>query len=405
MREDEKGVFLGIGFGPIQAGLFLLEARDSGAFRRLVVSEIDRDTVRAVREAGGQYVVNVARLDGIEARRVAGIEIYNPRDPADREPLREAVAEATEMATALPSVKFYDDGTDVSPAALIAAGARRKKTRSRPPAILYAAENTIYAARSLEECLRRRGVDASRVYCVDTVIGKMSGSVSGRKALREGGLAPFVPGSERAFRVESFNRILVGRIPPAPFRRRISVFEEKEDLLPFEEAKLFGHNAIHALLGYLLAERGREWMSDAAEEPDLLDLARQALLRESGAALCRKHRGVDPLFTPEGFRAYAEALLPRMINPHLRDAVERIIRDPERKLGWNDRLVGAIRLALAGEIEPRRLAIGAAAALRRLARERGVPPDEVLDGLWREDGVEAGERARVIERIRSAPSA
>ena len=38
------------------------------------------------------------------------------------------------------------------------------------------------------------------------------------------------------------------------FKRGITVFDEKGTLQPFEEAKLYGHNAAHALMGYLAQE-------------------------------------------------------------------------------------------------------------------------------------------------------
>jgi len=45
--------FVGFGFGPIQAGLFCLEAQQSGAFDRLVVAEVAPALVAALRRAGG----------------------------------------------------------------------------------------------------------------------------------------------------------------------------------------------------------------------------------------------------------------------------------------------------------------------------------------------------------------
>lgn len=47
--------------------------------------------------------------------------------------------------------------------------------------------------------------------------------------------------------------------------------------------------------------------------------------------------------------------LERMISPNLPDSVERVIRDPERKFGWNDRLIGAIRLCPVEGITPENL--------------------------------------------------
>jgi hypothetical protein len=62
-----------------------------------------------------------------------------------------------------------------------------------------------------------------------------------------------------------------------------------------------------------------------------------------------------------------------MMNPYLRDTIDRVTRDTDRKLGWSDRFVGTMRLALENGIDPRRYALGAAAALVTLD-----PP--LLDG-------------------------
>ena len=57
-----------------------------------------------------------------------------------------------------------------------------------------------------------------------------------------------------------------------------------------------------------------------------------------------------PMFSPTGFRAFVDDLMVRMINPYVRDTIARVGRDPARKLGWNDRLVGAMRLAAADTV-------------------------------------------------------
>jgi len=46
-------IFTGFGFGPIQGGLFVKEAFQSGNFARIVVSEIDAELVGAVRANNG----------------------------------------------------------------------------------------------------------------------------------------------------------------------------------------------------------------------------------------------------------------------------------------------------------------------------------------------------------------
>ncbi len=62
-------------------------------------------------------------------------------------------------------------------------------------------------------------------------------------------------------------------------------------------------------------------------------------------------------------RAHGEDLLGRYANRALGDQVSRIAKDPVRKLGINDRLIGAGLMCLSQGIEPVHLALGAAAAL------------------------------------------
>jgi mannitol-1-phosphate 5-dehydrogenase len=195
-------------------------------------------------------------------------------------------------------------------------------------------------------------------------------------------LVPIAPGLDRAFLVEEFSHILISPVHLPGFPRGLSAFEEKDDLLPFEHAKLYGHNATHALIGYLAAERGYETMAQAGQDRKLMALAREAFLEESGAALHRRHAGVDDLFTPAGYERYADDLLERMTSPHLGDPVARVTRDPLRKLGWDDRLVGIIRLATGEGVSAPRYCLGAAAATRALATERGVSPREALAMAW-----------------------
>ena len=395
--------FVGFGFGPIQSGLFLYEAHRSGAFRRLVVAEVVAETVDGVRRAGGRYVLNVATAGGVETHEIDGVEMLNPAVPSDRLVLVEAVSGADEIATALPSVEFFDRG-QASVAHVLAEGFALKAARGGPDCVVYAAENHNHAAEILQDKMTARAAGMAPyggVQIVNTVIGKMSQVLEPAVA---GGTAPLptmAPGLPRAILVEVFNRILISRITLPGFRRGLSVFEEKDDLLPFEEAKLYGHNAAHALLGYMAHERGLALMSEAAGVDGLTDVVRQAFLEESGGALIRRYRGFDPLFTEYGYRTYVDDLMIRMVNPYLQDRVERVIRDPRRKLGWDDRLVGTMRRALAAGIEPARFTRGAALALRAL---RGGTPGrddrDVLVELWTHDGpAPLDEARRLADRV------
>jgi mannitol-1-phosphate/altronate dehydrogenase len=421
-RRDKR--FVGFGFGPIQSALFLYEAYRSGNFGSFTVADVDRELVEAVRTAGGRYTVNIARPDRIDRFTVEGVQLHDSRTAEGRRAILQAVSAADELATALPSVAVYPAGGEASVADLLAAGLAARRAAAGgggnpnpAPAIVYTAENHNRAAEILEEHLRARAsADAlAGVQVLNTVIGKMSGVTSDPQTIRRLGLATLTPGLPRAVLVEEFNRILISRVRLPGFHRGIEVFQEKEDLLPFEEAKLYGHNAIHALIAYLAELKGCLTIADAGREAWIMGVAREAFIRESGAALIRRHAGLhDPLFTPQGYAEYAEDLLERMVNPHLCDQVERVGRDHARKLGLEDRLYGTMTLTLEAGIEPRNLALGAAAGVVSMIRRQAAPAglhlpageqelDEaglgvLLRALWGEAGC-APQRAELVARL------
>jgi mannitol-1-phosphate 5-dehydrogenase len=371
--------FAGFGFGPIQSALFLYEAARSGNFSRFAVVDVDRELIAAVRDNGGRYAVNIARPDRIDQAVVEGVELFDSRDPAEARAFVEAVAEADEMCTALPSVSIYPAGGESSVAGLLAAGlcARAGTAREGQPSVLYTAENNNHAAEILQGLLQGRIPERiqGNVQLLNTVIGKMSGVIADPAVIERLGLATLTPGLGRAVLVEEFNRILISKVHLPGFRRGIEVFVEKEDLLPFEEAKLYGHNAIHALIGYLADLKGYTNIAEAGTDVWIMATARKAFIEESGAALIRRHAGLgDRLFTPEGYAEYAEDLLARMTNPHLNDQVERVGRDHPRKLGIDDRLFGTMVLALEQEVVPRHLALGAAAGIVSMIRRKDSLP-------------------------------
>lgn len=403
--------FVGFGFGAIQSGLFVLEAFRSENFGRIVIAEVMPEVVRAVREAGGRFHLNIAHLDRVESVTLGPVEMEDPAVEEDRTRLIEAIAEASEIATAVPSIRFYRSDSPGSIHRVLAAGLER---RGGKPAVVYTAENHNRAAEALEDAVLGDVPPAARdrvrggTRFLNTVIGKMSAVIADPDRVADTGLRTITPRDPRAFLVESFNRILISaiRFPrEAGFRRGIDVFEEKQDLLPFEEAKLYGHNAAHALAAYIAAVRGLVRLEDLQKIPGALEFVRKAFIEESGEALIRKWRSADALFSQIRFRAHVGDLMLRMLNPYLGDLVERVARDPERKLGWDDRLVGTMRLALEQGLTPRRFALGAAAALwfhRPEVRSQGADPAPLLEETWRQARPEPVEKKRVLELVSEA---
>ena len=381
--------FVGFGFGAIQGGLFLAEAFSSQSFSRLVVSEIDAELVNHVKRGGGTYFSNIAGSTRLRNIKVEGIEIYNPLVAQDRKQLIDAIAEAQELCTALPSFKLYDVGEEASVAKLISEGLRRKIDSSKlPSCVIYAAENDSRAASRLQDACSSYLPDfqPNRFVFSETVIAKMCSVVTDQDRIQSEGLSPIVEGLPRAFLVEEFNQILIEEKIPSDFKRGFTQFITKSKLDPFAITKFLGHNAVHALLGYLAKEEGIDFMHEAGKRSDLMDWARSAFLKEAGIGLCHEYASVDdPLFSESGFQEYVDDALTRMINPFLRDPVDRVTRDPVRKIGWDDRLVGSMRLACKAGVKPRLLAKGVSIALRYACEEnKWDSPEAGLEQVWKE---------------------
>jgi mannitol-1-phosphate 5-dehydrogenase len=145
---------------------------------------------------------------------------------------------------------------------------------------------------------------------------------------------------------------LVEPLPP------IMGLKPVEKFLASLERKLFTYNAGNAVIGYLGAKRGHQFLWQAATDPMILEVA-QGVYDESGAAVCAKHG-----YTREEQAAFAAASLRKYQDPKIADPVERQVRDPIRKLGRYDRLIGPAMLALDYGIRPWALALAIAAALK-----------------------------------------
>jgi len=161
---------------------------------------------------------------------------------------------------------------------------------------------------------------------------------------------------------------------------------------------------VHFLLGCVGKLKGYTYMSEFTGDPDADLLGLDALILETGGWFRPRYRGTgESVASDDGFRTWAVQLMRRIVNPYLFDRVDRIIRDPERKLAWNDRIIGTMRRALAAGVVPKRYALGAAAALLLLRRAAPDVPRNAswLAGLWG-DAADPGEREDVITCIEAA---
>ncbi|MDM1838619.1 mannitol-1-phosphate 5-dehydrogenase [Serratia marcescens] len=157
--------------------------------------------------------------------------------------------------------------------------------------------------------------------------------------------------------VETFSEWIVDQTqfkgqPPA-----IAGMELTDNLMAFVERKLFTLNTGHAITAYLGQRAGLQTIRDAILDPAIRRVVKGAM-GESGAVLIKRYG-----FDADKHAAYINKILGRFENPYLHDDVERVGRQPLRKLSAGDRLIKPLLGTLEYGLPHANLIQGIAAAM------------------------------------------
>ena len=157
--------------------------------------------------------------------------------------------------------------------------------------------------------------------------------------------------------VEEFSEWAVDRTAlRAPIDPPVQGMALTDSLEAYIERKLFTLNCGHAIAAYLGFVHGFDRIDLALKSEEIREDVHGAL-REGGAALVKKHG-----FDAKEHEQYVERVLSRFTNPKLHDDVERVGRQPLRKLAKGDRLLGPTVMAREYDLPVDHLARGIAAA-------------------------------------------
>ncbi|RRZ91567.1 mannitol-1-phosphate 5-dehydrogenase [Erwinia sp. 198] len=181
--------------------------------------------------------------------------------------------------------------------------------------------------------------------------------------------------------VETFSEWIVDKTqfkgePPA-----IAGMELTDNLMAFVERKLFTLNTGHAITAYLGQLAGHGTIRDAILDEKVRAIV-QGAMEESGAVLIKRYG-----FEAAKHAAYIQKILGRFENPYLQDDVERVGRQPLRKLSAGDRLIKPTLGTLEYQLPHDNLVKGIAAALHY--RSEQDPQAQELAGLINRQGVQA----------------
>jgi mannitol-1-phosphate 5-dehydrogenase len=273
------------------------------------------------------YLVKEVGLESSEEL----VDNYRAINSRTDEPLVVAeIAKADIVTTAVgPTILRF-----VAP--VVVAGLRARSDAAAPLAVM-ACENAINATDVLVEQMRAlvpddaewAGIAANAVF-VNTAVDRIVPAQSADAGLD--------------VTVETYFEWAIERPPFGGREPAIPDANWVDDLAPYIERKLFTVNTGHAATAYHGFARGITKLSDALAD-DEVRAAVEGVLSETKQLLVDKHE-----FDPAAQQAYVNKILHRFANPYLPDTVDRVGRQPLRKLSRNERLIGpAAQLAEFGQ--------------------------------------------------------
>lgn len=340
------------GAGNIGRGFVGLLLHEAGY--EVVFADVNASLIDALRGATSYVVHEVGEQSS--DRVVDNFRAINSATQEDE--LIDEIATADVVTTAVgPNVLRF-----VAP---VIAAALQRRDDSLPPLAVLACENAINATDQLGE------------HVMDNVDDDEWEIVGNRAVFANTAVDRIVPGQPDDgvdVTVEKFYEWVIEQSAFDGLPPQIPGATYVDDLTPFIERKLFTVNTGHATLAYFGFLAGVSKLSDAIRVPAVTDAVRR-VLEETSALLVAKH-GLDEA----GQRAYREKILVRFENPALPDTVERVGRQPLRKLSRSERFIGpAAEIAESGGTPAALLeAIGAALRFDIPADEQSVELQELL---------------------------
>ncbi|KAJ6481198.1 mannitol-1-phosphate 5-dehydrogenase [Mycena vitilis] len=322
----------------------------------VVFTDVDKDLIDTINEekAYGVHILDSDTADGEKAEVVEINHVKGVLSTTD-DLIHEIEHSKLKVITTAVGLPILDK---IAPT--IAKGIKARRAKGGSTINIIACENAIGATAQLAEKVRAH-LDADDAAWADAHVGFANCSVDRI-------VPPFNPDEHDADSAldvgveEFFEWIVEGPslkgAKPGALDVPIDGMTLTDNLAAYNERKLFTLNAGHAITAYLGYLKGLRTVDASIADDEIAAIVRGALHGEAGPALCRKHK-----FDETEHAAYIEKIIVRFQNAAVKDDVVRVGRQPLRKLGRGDRLVGPARMCTEYGIEVRHLANGIAAAL------------------------------------------
>ncbi|PJC87109.1 mannitol-1-phosphate 5-dehydrogenase [Vibrio sp. HA2012] len=330
---------LHFGAGNIGRGFIGKLLADAGV--EVTFADVNETVVNALIERN-EYPVKVVGADCV-IEKVTGVTALNSMDPQ----VVDCIASVDMITTAVgPTVLKIIAKT-------LAAGLEKRMAAGvTTPLNIIACENMVRGTSQLKEAVFELLSDEVKAKS-EELVGFVDSAVDRIvPPAEEGETDPL------AVTVETFSEWIVdetqfkGDIPD------IQGMERTDNLMAFVERKLFTLNTGHCVTAYLGNLKGHKTVREAIEDLAIRSDVKKAM-EESGEVLINRYG-----FEREKHAAYIEKILGRFANPYLVDEVDRVGRQPLRKLSKDDRLIKPLRGTIEYSTSNETLLKGVAAALK-----------------------------------------
>lgn len=353
---------LAVQFGAGNIGRGFIGAVLSKAGYQVVFADVNKEVVDKI-NTDGQYCVHIKDVES-EDILITNVSAVDSSTDAVIEKIKEA--EIITTAVGLRILKF------IAPA--IAKGiVARKEAGIETPLNIIACENGLMASSQLKEEVLSHLDEEQKTWCLshtgfpDCSVDRIVPPVKSEN--------PIDVAVEKYFEWNVEEKSFVG---PAP---HIEGMHLADNLLAYVERKLFTLNTGHAITAYLGKMKGHKTIGESIADPTIFNIVRSAM-QQSGEALVKQFG-----FDHEAHFKYIEKIIKRFHNPYLQDDVDRVGREPMRKLSPDDRLVKPATTARSFGLPYDKILLGAGAAMHFDNPED--PQSVELMTTIHENGVEA----------------
>ena len=303
-----------IQFGAGNIGRGFIGAVLSQAGYEVVFADVVADLLDQI-NSRGQYTVHVTDT---ESRDIVISGIRAVHSGGDGVVAEIAGADIITTAVGLRILKFVAPAIAKGLAARMAAGEEK-------PLNIIACENGLKATSQLKE-LTLALVSPEVAAWAETHVGWPDAAVD-RIVPPVRCEIPLDVAVEEYFEWDVERSAFVGEIPA------IAGMTPVDNLEAYVERKLFTLNTGHATAAYIGKMKGLGTIGESIADPAVFPVVK-AVMQQSGEGLVRKFG-----FDHDAHFAYIEKILKRFSNPYLKDDVDRVGREPLRKLAPNDRLI------------------------------------------------------------------